>query len=287
VAVRFGVKLASQKFVEEMMRRVALMLILGLTMTAVVVPPLLKSQAQEIQGEPSFEVAAIKPTSPDERGRYMRMQGAHQFLAKGYTLRFLVSAAYNLPPRAISGGPDWVDLKRYDILAATPGEVRPTVDEQMAMLRTLLSDRFKFAFHTQPREFPVYVLTVAKGGIKLKESTTPEEQPMVVATVFPGEKIFLPARNATMAQLAGMLQRAVLDRPVVDKTGLPSKYDFDLEWTPDDSQFGGNLPPVLPQNAVKPDLFAALEQQLGLRLESSRAAIDAIVIDSVQKPSEN
>src|SRR2546428_9066013 len=92
--------------------------------------------------EPGFEVAAIRPTSPDERARYMRMQSAHQFLARGYTLRFLVSAAYNLPPRAILGGPDWIDFERYDILAATPGEARPNLDEQMAMLRKLLDDRF-------------------------------------------------------------------------------------------------------------------------------------------------
>jgi len=239
-------------------------------------------------GASGFEVATIKPTSPDERGRYMRMQSAHQFLAKGFTLKFLVSAAYNLPPRAISGGPDWIDFERYDILAATPGEARPTLDEQMAMLRKLLDERFKLAFHTEAKELPVFVLTVARGGIKLKESTAPpDEQPVLINTVYPTEKILLPARNATMAQFASMLQRAVLDRPVVDKTNLSARYDFDLEWTPDDTQFGGALPPVPPQNAVKPDLFAALQQQLGLRLDSSRAAIDTIVIDRVQKPTEN
>jgi uncharacterized protein (TIGR03435 family) len=236
----------------------------------------------------SFEVAAIKPTSPDERARYIRMQGAHQFIAKSYTLKFLVSAAYNLTPKAISGGPDWTDVERYDILAATPGETRPTLDQQMAMVRTLLTDRFNLKFHTEPKEFPVYVLTVARGGSKLKESAAPaDEQPVLLNTVYPGEKIFLPARNATMAQFASMLQRAVLDRPVIDKTNLSTRYDFDLEWTPDDTQFGGNLPPVPPQNVVKPDLFAALQQQLGLRLESSRAPIDTIVIDRVQRPSEN
>jgi len=237
---------------------------------------------------PGFEVATIKPTSPDERARYMRMQSAHQFLAKGYTLRFLVAAAYNLPPRAISGGADWIDFERYDILAATPGETRPNLDEQLAMLRNLLDERFKLAFHTEPKELPVYVLTVARSGIKLKESTAPQDQqPALISTVYPAERIFLPARNATMTQFASMLQRGVLDRPVVDKTDLSARYDFDLEWTPDDTQFGGNLPPVPPQNAVKPDLFAALQQQLGLRLDSSRAEIDAIVIESVQKPTEN
>src|SRR5438552_12386899 len=192
-------------------------------------------QSRPLQSLPSFEVATIKPTPPDFRARYMTMQGAHQFLAKGYTLRFLVSAAYNLPPRAISGGPDWIDFERYDILAATPGEARPNLDEQMTMLRKLLDERFKLAFHTEPKELPVYVLTVARGGIKLKESTAaPGEQPVLVSTVYPAEKIVLPARNATISQFASMLQRAVVDRPVVDKTNLSPKYDFDLEWTPDD-----------------------------------------------------
>jgi uncharacterized protein (TIGR03435 family) len=235
----------------------------------------------------SFEVAAIKPTSPDERARYTRMQGARQFIVKNYTVRYMISAAYNLPQRAVSGGPDWIDVERYDILAATPVD-RPSLDQQMAMVRTLLSDRFNLKFHTEPKEFPVYLLNVAKGGTRLKESmASPDEQPVLVNTVYPGEKIFLPARNATMPQFASMLQRAVLDRPVLDKTNLFSRYDFDLEWTPDDTQFGGNLPPLLPQNATKPDLFAALPQQLGLRLESARAPIDTIVIDSVQKPSDN
>src|SRR5438128_156671 len=131
---------------------------------------------------PGFEVATIKPTSPDERARYMRMQSAHQFLAKGYTLRFLVSAAYNLPPRAISGGPDWIDFERYDILAATPGETRPSLDEQMAMLRQLLGERFKLTFHTEAKELPVYVLTALTGGSKLKESAAaPDEQPVLVS----------------------------------------------------------------------------------------------------------
>lgn len=269
-----------------MMKLPALMPILGMVMLAVVVMPLGAAPAQENK-EAAFDVATIKPTTPDDRARYMIMQGAHQFVGKGYTLRFLVSAAYNLPPKAISGGPDWADADRYDILAATPGESRPTVDEQMAMVRALLKDRFKLTFHTEPKEFSVYLLTVAKGGMKLKETATPDEQPRLIATVWPGDRIVLPARNATMTQFASTLQRAVLDRPVLDKTQLPAKYDFDLEWTYDDSQFGGNLPPIAPQNSGKPNLFAALQEQLGLKIESSRAPIDTIVIDSVQRPSEN
>jgi uncharacterized protein (TIGR03435 family) len=109
----------------------------------------------------------------------------------------------------------------------------------------------------------------------------------MVNRVFAGDRIQMPARNATMADLASMLQRAVLNRPVADKTNLTAKYDFELEWTYDDSQFGGQLPQVKDDNSGKPDLFAALQQQLGLRLVAGRATVDTIVIDSVQHPSEN
>jgi uncharacterized protein (TIGR03435 family) len=124
--------------------------------------------------------------------------------------------------------------------------------------------------------------------LKLKESATPlDQQAQLAFQVFPGDFIQLPARNATMAAFASMLQRAVLDRPVVDKTGLADRrYDFDLEWTPDESQFDGHLPPIKPGNSGKPDLFTAM-QQLGLRLESTKGPVPVIVIDSVQRPSEN
>src|SRR5579863_6924532 len=116
----------------------------------------------------AFEVATIKPTAPDSRGRYIMMQSAHRFFAKDYSLKALVGAAYNLTPQAISGGPAWIESDRYDILAGTPGEVRPTLDEQMSMLRNLLADRFKLTFHREQKELSLYALAVAKGGPKLK-----------------------------------------------------------------------------------------------------------------------
>src|SRR5205814_1069479 len=137
------------------------------------------------------------------------------------------------------------DSDRYDILASTPGDSQPNLDEQMAMLRKLLADRFRLNFHREPKELPVFAITVVKGGSKLKQSTSPPGTlPYLINTVYPEEKggvrVLLPARNATMPQLAAMMQRAVLDRAVVDNTGLSGTYDFDLEWTPDESQFGGN-----------------------------------------------
>lgn len=242
----------------------------------------------------AFEVATVKPTPPDDYrgGRLFRMPSAHQFIAKNYPLRLLIGVAFNLTPRAISGGPEWIDSDHYDIVAATPGEVRPTIDEQMSMLQKLLVDRFNLTFHREKKEFSIYAITVANNGPKLKESTAPpDEPPALISTVYPASSggidyISMPARNATMVQFASVLQRAILDRPVVDQTGLSGKYDFQLEWTPDETQFGGTLPQGAPDTG-KPGIFAAFQQQLGLKLEATRGPIDTMAIDRVTRPTAN
>ena len=238
----------------------------------------------------AFEVVTIKPADPDAQGVYFRMQSVNRFIARGLTVKALVAAAYELNPRAISGGGSWSDSDRYDITALTPGNVQPSLDQQMSMLRRLLADRFRLAFHREPRELAVYAITVAKGGSKLKPSTAaPGTPPKLTNTVFPEEKggvhILLPARNANMAELAAMMQRAVADRTVVDNTGLSGTYDFDLEWTPDESQFGGTLPRSV--ESTKPSLFTAMQEQLGLRMEPTKGLVQTLVIDRLERPSEN
>jgi len=99
-------------------------------------------------------------------------------------------------------------------------------------------------------------------------------------------RVVLPGRNATMESFVSLLQRAILDRPVVDKTGLTGRYDFDLEWAPDETQFGGDLPPASAA-ATSPPLFEAIQQQLGLRLEATRGPVAALVVDTVERPSAN
>jgi uncharacterized protein (TIGR03435 family) len=246
-------------------------------------------------GFDEFEVATIKPTDPDFRGRFIRMESTHQLVARNHALNTLIAAAYNLNPRAISGGPAWIESDHYDILAKAPGEVRPNLDEQMAMLRKLLADRFKLTFHREQKELSIYALTVAKNGAKvtgskLKESAvSPDDSPIgpppLIFVVTP-PAVRLPGRDATMAELASVFQRGVLDRPVVDQTGLPGRYDFDLEFTPDESQFGGMLGRP-PSDAPLPGLFAAIQQQLGLKLEATRGPVDVLVVDRAERPSEN
>ncbi len=236
-----------------------------------------------------FEVATIKPTPADwTKGRYIRMLSAHELEARNHSVKTLLAAAYNLSPKAIFGVPEWSDAEHWDILAKTPGDVRPDLDEQMAMLRKLLTDRFKLVYHREQREMPVYALTVAKGGPKLREAApnaTPEGPPALAFVISP-DFVSLPARSATVGEFASVLQRAAMNRPVIDQTGIKGRYDFDLEWLPDDTQFGGlGLKPG-PDNP-KPDLFAAVQQQLGLKIEATKGPVDVLVVDKVEKPSEN
>jgi len=240
-------------------------------------------------GFDSFEVATIKPTPADWAGRYFRMQTANQFSARGYTLRVLIAAAYNLSQKAVSGGPAWIDSDRYDILAKTPGEVRPNLDGQMAMLRKLLADRFNLGFHRENKEMSVYALTIAKNGPKLKESeksatANPEGPPPLVFVLAP-DVVRVPAREATTTELTYILQRAAFDRPVLDQTGLTARYDFDLEFAPDESLFGGALRGA--GDGTKPGLFAAIQEQLGLKLVATKGLVDSIVIEKIDRPTEN
>jgi len=264
----------------------------GRLLAALILPIILPGQTPaQRPAFNSFEVASIKRTPDDwTGGRWMRMQTARQFVARGYQMRVLIAAAYDLPPSAVSGGPGWIDHDLYDVLAEVDGDLRPTRDEQMSMLRKLISDRFGLQFHREPKDFPVYALSVAKGGPKIRESqplTSPEGPPLLAFVVSP-DMIRLPARSATIPEIVAIFQRTAFDRPVIDKTGLTGRYDFDLEFTPDESLFGGVFKPSNNDEPSRPPgLFAAMQDQLGLRFDATRAPISAMVIDSIERPSDN
>jgi uncharacterized protein (TIGR03435 family) len=133
----------------------------------------------------------------------------------------------------------------------------------------------------------VYAITVDKSGQKLTKS---EGDPNGLPALIFRALGVLPARNASIADLAGVLQSVVLDRPVVDQTDLPGRFDFTLTWTPDESQFSGmgvKVPAPTGDAAAPPGLFTAITEQLGLKLESTRAPVDVLVVDHVEKPSDN
>jgi len=232
----------------------------------------------------SFEVATVKPIDPDAHaGRMFRMDGTHRWVATNFTLKALIALAYDMNPRTISGGPSWIDSQHFDIEAVTPGDVKPTRLEQMQMLRALVVERFGLKFHRQEKEFAIFALTVAKGGPKLKVAEKPDDPPQLFGVVYPG-KMEVPARGVTMDDFVAMLQRATLDRPTVNKTGLTGKYDFDLVWAQDASQYGGEVP-AAPDDAPNPPLFTAMQDQLGLKLEAKRGIVSAMVVDQAARPT--
>jgi uncharacterized protein (TIGR03435 family) len=242
--------------------------------------------AQDAAPRPKFEafdVATIKRTPEGTLGRFFKMDGTHRWIATNFTLKEMIGLGYDLNPKTISGGPAWMETVHFDIEAVPPGDVAPNRAEQMRMLRSLLTERFKLTFHRRPKEYSIYELTVAKGGPKLKESTAAADAPSSVINVVYPQSIKLPARNATMEDFVAMLGRAALDRPVVDKTGLKGRYDFDLEWAPDSSQFGGAIPEAS-SDASAPPLFTAVQEQLGLKLEATRGPVQELVVDGAAMP---
>jgi uncharacterized protein (TIGR03435 family) len=155
------------------------------------------------------------------------------------------------------------------------------------MFQKLLADRFQFTFHRDQKELSVYAIVAAKTGSKLVKSADPNGPPSLL---FGRPLGTLSVKNATMADFAGVMQITVLDRPVVDQTGLAGKFDFHLKWTPDETQFGGmgiKEPPSADDATAPPDLFTTLQKELGLKLQATKAPVDVIVIDHVSKPSEN
>jgi uncharacterized protein (TIGR03435 family) len=183
----------------------------------------------------------------------------------------------------IVGGPKWAGEDRYDIDAKAAG---PAGDrELMLMLRSLLSERFKLAFHRDTRELPGYALVVAKSGLKAKRSQ-PDAGCRSNAS-----RVSIDAEACGMRQLAQKLSE-VIHLPVADLTGVEGEFDFRLKWTPDDMQAkppsGGDKPGTVPVDLANgPSVFAALQEQLGLRLEPRKVPTEVLVIDHAEKASEN
>jgi len=235
--------------------------------------------------DPVFEVATIKPSDPNQRRLYSI--GSTEVSAVGATVNDLIVFAYGVHARQISDAPAWVESDKFDIRGKPQGG-QPNPIQFKMMLQKLLAGRFQLAFHRDQKQLAVYALTVGKNGPKLTRSNAASPIPNLIRRG-PGN---LPARNVTMEEFAGNLQGAVLDRPVIDQTGLKGRFDFQLQWTPEETQFasvrGPDAPPKPPEGAeTQPDLFTAIEQQLGLKLESIKAQVAVLVIDKVEKPSEN
>jgi uncharacterized protein (TIGR03435 family) len=238
---------------------------------------------------PSFDVATIKPSAPDAKGKGFGFRGGH-FVTFNTNVNDLIAFAYGLHAKQIVGGPDWFGVDLFDIEAKPDAEGRPNLKQMGIMVQKLLAERFMLKFHHDQRELSVYVISVASGGPKMTKSTTGPTDPQGFQFRGLGDLI---VRNMTMKDFASWMQSGVMDRPVVDQTGLTDRYDFTLKWTPDDSQFaqfrgaGVSVPPPTDDPKAPPSLYTAITEQIGLKMGPAKAPDDVIVIDHVERPSAN
>jgi uncharacterized protein (TIGR03435 family) len=239
----------------------------------------LRGQSQQDTTAPTaplaFEVASVKPIAPplpSAGGAWTVTHG--RFRAETGYVRDVIGWAYDLLAAQVKGGPDWIDREPYyfDARAENPDA---GADQIRVMLQTLLKDRFKLVIHRDNQQAQVYTLVVGKNGSKLQDAKDGRKN--YINWTGPGHVTF--AENQTLDGLINVLSY-LLSAPVLDETGLKGPYNFSLEFTnPRD--------PRPRQVDSPPDLFTAVQEQLGLKLEAKKAPVATLVIDHIDRPSEN
>lgn len=259
--------------------------------------------------QPKFEVASIKPS---QEQRFMNVRPLPGRLTANATVRLLMQNAYTMQPFQIVGGPEWVNSERYDIEAKADGNASRA--QMFLMLQSLLEERFHLKIHRETKELPVYALVAARSGLKLpapKDGSCASPSPDAPSEwaggrmAPPGQgpaplarcgevRVMLESGGARMQggkvaipELVRMLSMA-LGRTVVDRTGFTGLFDAKLDFMPDETTAA--LPPPPPDASPEfknPSILVALQERLGLRLESTRGPVEVIVIDQVERPSAN
>ena len=240
--------------------------------------------------DPALEGATIMPSPRGRFGKQSSFQGT-EFRTFNTNMNDLIVFAYRLHTKQIIDAPTWFGTDLFDIYGKPDVPGRPNMKQMATMVQKLLTDRCALKFHHEQRPLSVYAIRLASGGPKMTVSSTGANDPSGFGLRGFGD---LVVRNMTMATFATWMQSGVMDKPVVDQTGLTDRYDFNLKWTPDDSQFGqfrGTNGPITPPAGDNPNappgLYTAVQEQLGLKIESTRTPDDVIVIDHVEHPSPN
>jgi len=247
-----------------------------------------------VQTRPVFDVASIKPSGPNTplTGGFGNGQGG----GRNMTLKMLIASAYRVQEFQITGGPAWTGSDRFDVEGKTEDRTADP-DRLRLMLRSLMEDRFQLKLHREMREQPVYALVAAKGGLKIRpaaDQTSPDVNGPSPKGAGPNRGAIRIGRGSlignavTLSFLARWLSQR-LDRLVIDRTGLGGRFDLQLTWTPDAGEVvdgpGGQLLP--PAEVSGPSIFTAIQEQLGLKLESAKAPVEVLMIDRAERPSAN
>jgi uncharacterized protein (TIGR03435 family) len=258
--------------------------------TWVIPEPPAPPKMMDASAKPHFEVATIKPSDPNRPGWGIGINQSGMINTLNTTLADLIKFAFDLHPRQVVNAPAWFENEKFDVTGKpdTPGMA--SLPQMRTMMQELIAERFSLKFHNDKREMQAYAITVVKGGEKIKK----EENIKLPLPGFGGvPQRGFNVRNATMSEFGSVLQAQFMDLPVVDQTNLgETRYTFVLKFTPDPGMrpFGGAAPPGPPPAAdvdAPPDLYSAMDQQLGLHFQKTRTNVPVMVIDKIEKPSEN
>jgi uncharacterized protein (TIGR03435 family) len=289
--------------IEAIMKRV-----FAATTTMMLVASGLNAQTPPVSNDPAFEVASVRPNTSGYMSMRLEPQSGDRLMATNVTTAMLIRFAYDLPDFHVSGGPNWLNADRFDV--AAKAEANATIDQRRLMLRRLLTERFKLNAHIETRDLPIYTLIMARTdgrlGAQLRRTTadcaatdsllegigpSPAGGPPPCGffgfgpgTQFSAGRGGLAFRGLTMAALAKMLV-PILRRSVRDNTGLTGYFDGDFDFIAEVPL--PPPPPGMPNPFVEPfaSVFAVLPDQLGLKLESTRGAVDVLIIDKVERPA--
>jgi uncharacterized protein (TIGR03435 family) len=280
--------------------------------------PRLRAQSPQTPAAgPAFEVASVKPNNSGDGRVMFANQPGGRFTATNVTLKFLIRNAYQLQDFQVVGGPSWLTSDHFDVVAKaedgtapeTPSLDRTGPNRIQLMIRALLAERFQLVFHNENRELPIYALVLARSDGKLGPDLHKSE--VDCNALFagrgrgplpppgppqPGERLPCGIRigmgnmaigGAPLSQIANAMAN-FLGRTVQDKTGLTGNYDANLTWTPDQMPQrppgAPELPPIDPNG---PSIFTAVQEQLGLKLDSQKGPVSVLVIDRAERPKEN
>jgi bla regulator protein blaR1 len=247
------------------------------------------------QSPNTFEVASIRLGDPLQSGTSFELKPAGGIKIQGASLKSLLLFAYDLREFQLSGAKGWMASERYTILAKGvmidgPADYRHMNDQQQkAMaalirkrLQMLLADRFQLAVHSQTKELPIYALVAAKNGPKMEPNLSPDGSVQSMSTGL----TMLKAKRASTEEIASALA-SIVGRPVIDQTGLKGFYDLKVEWTPDAAASAPGVLEEKPAANSGPTLFTALQEQIGLKLESRKGPVETLVVDRAERPSDN
>jgi len=235
----------------------------------------------------TFDAVSIKPSAPDARGGGFNLSPGH-LNAKNQSLRDLVEFGWDLKDYQVSGGPSWVESEHYEVIATFPAATSRA--DRARMMQAMLADRFGLVVRHVSKEVSGYALIAAKGGPKLHAPGSEEPGMMLGRSRATGQRT-LTATSQAIVNLASILSD-IMGRPVEDRSGVDGKFDFSMAWTPDavdggTGAAGGKVLPPPENNEPGPSIFTALQETLGLKLESAKVKVPTVEIEKAEKPGSN